>query len=175
VEWAGLTEAVQVLREELAVARKAAGQADRGALLAWAATLSRIAASPSIADVLAHGITEDGRPYLAVETGAGTLADRVVARVITPHEAQAYGLAFSEALAAVPASGLAHGGVRPATILLSGNPAGAERIRCAGPGLGQPFTLDVFTPPEHLGAAVAGRIAATRAVRGRSRGGGYGR
>jgi len=45
-------------------------QADRGAFLAWAATLSRVAASPSIADVLAHGNTEDGRPYLAVQTRA---------------------------------------------------------------------------------------------------------
>jgi hypothetical protein len=72
-----------------------AGQADRGALLAWAATLSRVAASPSIADVLAPGVTEDGRPYLAVETGAGTLAEGVAARAITPGEAQAYGVAFS--------------------------------------------------------------------------------
>jgi hypothetical protein len=93
-------------------------QADRGAFVAWAATLSRVAASPSIADVLAHGITEDGRPYLAIETGADTLADRVVAKAITPREAQAYGLALSEALGAVHAAGLAHGAVRPATILL---------------------------------------------------------
>ena len=64
--------------------RVLAGQADRGAFLAWAATLSRVAASPSIADVLAHGNTEDGRPYLAVQTRAGTSADRVAAGAITP-------------------------------------------------------------------------------------------
>jgi serine/threonine protein kinase len=101
--------------------RVLAGQADRGPLLAWAATLSRVAASPSIADVLAPGVTEDGRPYLAVETGAGTSADRVAAGAITPGEAQAYGVALSKALAAVHAAGLAHGAVQPATILLSGN------------------------------------------------------
>jgi len=150
-------------------------QADQGAFVAWAATLSRVAASPSIADVLAHGITEDGRPLLAVETGAGTLADRVAAGAITPREAQAYGLALSEALAAVHAAGLAHGAVRPATILLSGNRPVLSGFDAVAPGLGQPLTLDGFTPPEHLGAAMEGRIAATRAMSGPGRGGGYGR
>ena len=135
-------------------------QADRGAFLAWAEALSRVAASPSIADVLAHGITEDGRPYLAVETGAGTLADRVVARAITPPEAQAYGLALSEALAAAHAAGLAHGAVRPAAILLGNRPV-LSGFDAVAPGLGQPVPLDEFTPPEHLGAAIEGRIAAT--------------
>ena len=121
------------------------GQADRGAFLAWAATLSRVAASPSIANVLAHGITEDGRPYLAVETGASTLADRVVADAITPRKAQTYGLALSEALAAVHAAGLAHGAVRPATILLSGNRPVLSGFDAVAPGLGQPITLDEFT------------------------------
>jgi len=59
--------------------RVLAGQADRGAFLAWTATPSRIAASPSIANVLAHGNTEDRRPCLAVQTRAGTSADRVAA------------------------------------------------------------------------------------------------
>jgi hypothetical protein len=125
--------------------RVLAGQADRGAFLAWAATLSRVAASPSIADVLAPGITEDGRPYPAVETGAGTLAEGVAARAITPGEAQAYGVAFSEALAAVHAAGLpmAPYSQPPSFFRIIGR---AERIRCGGPGLGQPFTLDVFPP-----------------------------
>jgi len=155
--------------------RVLADQADRGAFVAWAATLSRVAASPSIADVLAHGITEDGRPYLAIETGAGTLADRVAAGAITPREAQADGLALSKALAAVHAAGLAHGAVRPATILLSGNRPVLSGFDAVAPGLGQPLTLDGFTPPEHLGAAMEGRIAATRAMSGPGRGGGYGR
>jgi hypothetical protein len=150
-------------------------QADRGAFLAWAATLSRVAASPSIADVLAHGITEDARPYLAVQTRAGMLADRVVAGAITPREAQAYGLALSKALAAVHAAGLARGAVGSATILLSGNRPVLSRFDAVAPGLGQHLTLDVFTPPEHLGAAMEGRIAATRAMSGPGRGDGYDR
>jgi hypothetical protein len=155
--------------------RVLAGQADRGAFLARSATLSRAAASPSIADVLAHGITEDGRPYLAIETGAGTLPDRVAAGAITPREAQAYGLALSKALAAVHAAGLAHAAVRPATIILSGNRPVLSGFDAVAPGPGQPLTLDGFTPPEHLGAAMEGRIAATRTMSGPGRGGGYGR
>ena len=155
--------------------RVLADQADRGAFLACATTPSRVAASPSIADVLAHGNTEDGRPHLAVETGAGTSADRVVAGAITPREAQAYGIALSKALAAVHAAGLARGAVGSATILLSGNRAVLSGFGAVAPGVGQPLTLDVFTPPEHLGAAVEGGVAATRAVSGPGRGDGYGR
>jgi hypothetical protein len=152
-----------------------AGQADQGAFLAWAATRSRVAASPSIADVLAHGITEDGRPYPAIDTGAGTPADRGAVKAITPREAQPHGLALSEALAAVHAAGLAHGAVRPATTLLSDNRPVLSGSDAVAPGMGQALTLDVFTPPEPSGAAVEGRIAAARAMSGLGRGGGYGR
>ena len=116
--------------------RVLAGQADRGAFLACAATPSRVAASPSIADVPAHGNTEDRRPYIAVETRAGASADPVAAGAITPREAQAYGLAVSKALAAVHPAGLAHGAVGPATILLSGNRPVLSRFDAVAPGLG---------------------------------------
>jgi hypothetical protein len=57
----------------------------------------------------------------------------------------------------------------------SGNRPVLSGFDAVAPGLGQPLTLDVFTPPEHLGAAMEGRIAATRAMSGPGRGGGYGR
>ena len=154
--------------------RVLAGLAGRGAFLARAATLSRVASSPSIADVLAHGITGDGRPCLAVETGAGPLAEGVVARAITPREAQAYGLALSEALAAVHAAGLAHGAVQPATILLPDNRPVLSGFDALAPAWAAPYAGCVH-PPGHLGAAMEDRIAATRAMSGPGRGGGYGR
>jgi hypothetical protein len=45
------------------------GQADRGAFLACAATPSRVAASPSIADVLAHAILRIGGHTLQSKPG----------------------------------------------------------------------------------------------------------
>jgi hypothetical protein len=137
------------------------GEPERLDYLAWAEKLSLAASSPNIADVLAHGITDDGRPYLAVATEASSLADRLAAESLPPEEARQLGIALCEALSASHAAGLPHGAVRPAAILMSHNRALLAGYGSAAPGLAVPVAVDAYTPPEQLVAVLRGDVPAT--------------
>jgi hypothetical protein len=93
----------------------------RTAFLDWARMLGTAAASPAIADLRASGITDDGRPYLAVATEPGTLSSRLSTGPISAADACRYGQVLAEGLAHAHATGLIHGAVRPATVLMAGD------------------------------------------------------
>jgi hypothetical protein len=136
-------------------------ESTRAAFLDWAQALGRAAASPAITDELASGLTDDGRPYLAVATGPGTLADQLTRGPLSAAVGCAYGQVLAEGLASAHAAGLAHGAVRPATVLVTDNQPTLAGFGLTAPGLGEPLPVDVYTAPEHLDDALGGRPAAS--------------
>jgi hypothetical protein len=132
----------------------------RTAFLDWARMLGTAAASPAIADLRASGITDDGRPYLAVATEPGTLSSRLSTGPISAADACRYGQVLAEGLAHAHATGLIHGAVRPATVLMAGDRPMLAGWGTTAPELGVPLPVDLYTAPEHLADALAGRLAA---------------
>ncbi|GGZ11894.1 hypothetical protein GCM10010365_34600 [Streptomyces poonensis] len=129
----------------------------------WADTLYRAAASPYIADVLAYGVTDDGRPYVAATTGAQTLADQLASDPLSPAAAHRHGIDLCDALLAAHSLGLAHGAVRPSTILLLQDRAVLAGFGTTAPGLTTSIALDMFTPPEFMASASQGATTASPA------------
>jgi hypothetical protein len=129
----------------------------RSAYLEWAARLSRTAGARGVADVLASGLTADGRPYLAVETRPGTLTDRLAGGALAPPVARSYGIDLAEALAVVHAAGVVHGAVRPSTVLATDDGVALSGFGIAAPGLEMALPVDAYTPPEHLRELLEGR------------------
>lgn len=135
----------------------------RTAFLDWARMLGTAAASPDIAEVRASGITDDGRPYLAMATEPGTLSSRLTSGPISAEEARRYGQVVAEGLAQAHATGLIHGAVRPATVLMAGDRPTLAGWGITAPALGGvPLPVDLYTAPEHLVDAMAGRLAASQ-------------
>jgi Protein kinase domain len=138
-------------------------ESTRVGFLNWAQALGRAAASPAIADLLASGLTADARPYIAVATQPGTLADRLVDGPFPPAQVRECGRVLANGLAAAHASGLVHGAVRPATVLMSGEDGPTlAGFGLTAPGLGEPLPVDAYTAPEHLGHALVGKVAASQ-------------
>jgi hypothetical protein len=138
-------------------------ETERSGYVDWAAALTRTASAHGVVNVLASGLTDDGRPYLAVETGPGTLADRLAGGALTPPAARTCGIDLAEALAVVHAAGIVHGAVRPSTVLATDDRATLSGFGISAPGVSQPLPADAYTPPEHLGAALEGRAVASPA------------
>ena len=65
---------------------------DRDAYLRWADRLGTVAAHPHVADVLAAGLTPDGRPYVVSRTGQ-VLADQLSTSALDPLAVRAHGVA----------------------------------------------------------------------------------
>lgn len=77
---------------------------------------------PGVVAYVAHGSTDQGEAYIAMEWIEGeTLADRLADRGLTPIESLLLVRRLSSALAALHARGIVHRDLKPSNILLAGN------------------------------------------------------
>jgi hypothetical protein len=76
---------------------------------------------PGIVHYVAHGVTPEGDPYLAMEWLEGeSLADRLVRQPLTLTESLGLGLAVAEALRVPHRMGIVHRDLKPSNLLLVG-------------------------------------------------------
>ncbi len=74
---------------------------------------------PHVVDVFDGGITEDGRPYLAMELVAGgSWGDRVRSGPVAPEDVVRVGVEVADALGAAHEAGVLHRDVKPDNILI---------------------------------------------------------
>lgn len=111
----GRLVAVKVIRREYAVAE------DFTARFRSEVEHARAVASFCTAQVLGHGETADGRPYMVTEFIQGTPLDRQIATFGRLEPATLHGVAFgvAAALTAIHAVGLVHRDLKPANVILS--------------------------------------------------------
>ncbi|MFB9907066.1 protein kinase domain-containing protein [Allokutzneria oryzae] len=146
----------------LTVARSAVEGEERAEHQRWASALTTAAASPNIADVIAVGLTGDGRPHLVCGTGE-VLAERLHDDgALSLWTAQGFGVAIADALAAAHAEGITHGVVQPSTVLVLDGGAVLAGFGIMAPGLTVPGVVDAYTPPEHIAAVAVGRAEASQ-------------
>ncbi|MCC3765729.1 hypothetical protein K3N28_21965 [Glycomyces sp. TRM65418] len=135
----------------------------REVFLEWAAKLTGLPAHPHLSPCTAVGLTENGRPYLAVGTSRRTLADLLAEQGPMPAgQVRALGVALSDAVAVYHRAGLIHGAIQPSHILVgSGHHLELTAYDVTAPVLAAPLPPTSYTAPEHLDAAVAGEVAAS--------------
>ncbi|MEU6860877.1 protein kinase [Glycomyces sp. NPDC046736] len=135
----------------------------REVFLEWAAKLTGLAAHPHLSPCTAVGLTENGRPYLAVGTARRSLADHLAEQgPMPPGQVRALGVALSDAVAVYHRAGLIHGAIQPAHILVgTGHHLKLTAYDVTAPVLAAPLPPSPYTAPEHLDAAVAGEVAAS--------------
>ncbi|GAB3219121.1 hypothetical protein GCM10027447_01180 [Glycomyces halotolerans] len=137
----------------------------REVFLEWASKLTGLAAHPHLSRCSAAGLTENGRPYLAVGATRRTLADLLAEQGPMPAgQVRALGVALSDAVAVYHRAGLIHGAIQPGHILVGpGRLLQLTAYDMSAPVLAAPLPPSPYTAPEHLDAAVAGEVAASPA------------
>ncbi len=137
----------------------------REVFLEWASKLTGLAAHPHLSSCSAVGLTENGRPYLAVSATRRTLTDLLLERGPMPAgQVRALGVALSDAVAVYHRAGLIHGAIQPGHLLDGpGRILQLTAYDVTAPVLAAPLPPSPYTAPEHLGAAVAGEVAASPA------------
>lgn len=135
----------------------------REVFLEWAAKLTGLPAHPHLSPCTAVGLTENGRPYLAVGTARRSLADLLAEQgPMPPGQVRALGVALSDAVAVYHRAGLIHGAIQPSHILVgTGHHLQLTAYDVTAPVLAAPLPATPYTAPEHLDAAVAGEVAAS--------------
>ncbi|MDA1359123.1 hypothetical protein O1R50_05790 [Glycomyces luteolus] len=135
----------------------------REVFLEWAAKLTGLPAHPHLSPCTAVGLTENGRPYLAVGTARRSLADLLAEQgPMPPGQVRALGVALSDAVAVYHRAGLIHGAIQPSHILVgAGHHLQLTAYDVTAPVLAAPLPPTPYTAPEHLDAAVAGEVAAS--------------
>lgn len=84
---------------------------------------------PGIVGLVAHGVTDGGAPYLAMEWVEGdTLARAARGDGLTAAEVVRVGRAMAEALGAAHAAGVVHRDVKPSNVLLGGGSVDAVKL-----------------------------------------------
>lgn len=147
------------------LAKSRADGSRREVFLDWGARLTRLSAHPHIAPVTSVGLTETGRPYIAVAAERSTLAD-VLAESGPPPAGQvrALGVALADTLAEIHSTGLIHGALQPATVLSGpGRKLLVAGFDATAPALAHCLPPGAYTPPEHLEASLAGSVHASPA------------
>lgn len=137
----------------------------REVFLEWASKLTGLAAHPHLSPCSAVGLTENGRPYLAVGATRRTLADLLAEQGPMPAgQVRALGVALSDAVALYHRAGLIHGAIQPGHLLNGpGRLLQLTAYDVTAPVLAAPLPPSPYTAPEHLDAAVAGEVAASPA------------
>lgn len=135
----------------------------REVFLEWAAKLTGLPAHPHLSPCTAVGLTENGRPYLAVGTARRSLADLLAEQgPMPPGQVRALGVALSDAVAVYHRAGLIHGAIQPSHILVgTARHLQLTAYDVTAPVLAAPLPPTPYTAPEHLDAAVAGEVAAS--------------
>lgn len=107
---------------------------------------------PAIVRYVAHGQTELGQPYLAMEWLDGeVLEDRLANGPLSIAEAQALGRALGEALGVAHARSLVHRDVKPANIWLVGGDPGRPKLLDFGLARDATATLGLTAAGDLLG------------------------
>ncbi|WP_199034605.1 protein kinase domain-containing protein [Glycomyces salinus] len=137
----------------------------REVFLEWASKLTGLAAHPHLSRCAAAGLTENGRPYLAVGATRRTLADLLTEQGPMPAgQVRALGVALTDALAVYHRAGLIHGTIQPGHILVGPNRLlQLTAYDVTAPVLAASQPPGPYTAPEHLDAAIAGEVAASPA------------
>ena len=147
------------------LARHRADGSPREVFLDWGARMTRLSTHSHVAPIAAVGLTETGRPYIAVETTRTTLAD--VLRESGPLPAgqvRALGVTLADTLAEIHATGLIHGALQPATVLSGpGRKLLIAGFDATAPSLAHSMPPGPYTPPEHIDAGLAGTVQASPA------------
>ncbi|MCC6646191.1 MAG: protein kinase [Polyangiaceae bacterium] len=103
-------------------------RADAERFLREATTLAALS-HPSIVRYVAHGLDEDGRPYLAMEWLDGEdLSMRLGRGPLSPGEARALGAQVADALALAHERGVVHRDVKPSNVFLVGGDVRSVRV-----------------------------------------------
>lgn len=89
---------------------------------------------PQVAPVLDAGLS-DGLPYVVSAPDAGTLAEQLRVRHLSPAELAVLGRYLAEGLAAIHSAGLIHGNLTPGAVVLA--PDGRPMLSSLTLGLGQ--------------------------------------
>src|SRR5436190_5174664 len=122
----------------------------------WAGAMVNAGQHPNVADLVSYGLTDDGRPFVAMTTSPyGTLADPILDGAPRhPDAVWGTAVALADALATVHANWLVHGAVRPMTVLIAdgGAPVLAACDTLA-PGLSMALAPDAYSAPERVGGA----------------------
>lgn len=147
------------------LARQRSDGPPRDVFLDWGARLTRLSTHPHIAPIASVGLTETGRPYIAVETTRTTLADMLAESGPPPAgQVRALGVALADTLAQIHATGLIHGALQPSTVLSGpGRKLLVAGFDATAPALAHSLPPGPYTPPEHIDASLAGSIHASPA------------
>ncbi|HEX6843670.1 MAG TPA: serine/threonine-protein kinase [Actinomycetota bacterium] len=161
----GSPAAVKLLRPDAAPAARARFMAET--------RLTARVRHPSVIEVLDHGTTDDGQPYLAMERLSGrTLRDRLAEGPLDDEEVRSLGVQLIDALAAAHRVGVVHRDVKPGNIL----DAGGGRWKLADFGIatwsvdasstvtGDLLGSPAYLPPERLAGDRATRSSDLYAV-----------
>jgi hypothetical protein len=160
---AGLALSAKGERAVLLIGSDTAGPGGRREFLAWGQALADVGRVAPSARVAGFGHTPDGRPFFASYV-TPSLADRMRLAGPPPHRAvRVIATAVADVLAASHATGIVHGAVSPATILIDAGLARLGGFGAAAPGLDAPLGVWAFTAPEHRESAAAGGIVGTPA------------
>ncbi|MCH7232538.1 hypothetical protein L0U85_17005 [Glycomyces sp. L485] len=137
----------------------------REVFLEWASKLTGLAAHPHLSPCGAVGLTENGRPYLAVGATRRSLADLLAESGPMPAgQVRALGVALADAVAVYHRAGLIHGAIQPGHLLVgAGRVLQLTAYDVTAPVLAAPLPPSPYTAPEHLDAAVAREVAASPA------------
>src|SRR5690606_35875275 len=130
--YATVYRAIQVsVAREVAVKvahRTQESEKDQRRCLREARAAGRMSSHPHVVDLIDVGMTEDGHPYMIMELCAGSYADRMKTKPLSPEEARDVGVKIADALADAHTLGVLHRDVKPANILITkfGEPALAD-------------------------------------------------
>lgn len=130
--YATVYRAIQVsVAREVAVKvenRTLESEKDQRRFLREARAAGRMSSHPHVVDLIDVGMTQDGHPYMIMELCAGSYAERMKTRPLSPEEARDVGVKIADALADAHTLGVLHRDVKPANILITrfGEPALAD-------------------------------------------------
>jgi serine/threonine protein kinase len=99
--------------------RRLESERDQQRFLREARAAGRMSGHPNVIDLFDAGMTANGHPYLIMELGEASYAERMKTDPLSPVEARDVGVKIADALADAHALGVLHRDVKPANLLIS--------------------------------------------------------